>query len=177
MRVDPAESVELVRVAKQRGTSYQEMSRITGLRDKTLEDLAAGRRKFILHDTARRLSVLADDTVAAPSPGSLVSSRKAQQIRLSLLAQGWSVAHQREILQNNWGIPGGFIIGLETRDTLRLDNHQAYVRLADTIGSREGPSIRTKNWYARRGIFPLRHYDGSGQLIRSTLSLEQKAYL
>lgn len=157
------------------------MERLTGIQRLTFQRILNSKVHRVRLDTARKVvRFLSErDGPRALNPSSLVPVARSHQIVLSLLAQGWPVPAQRDILTRERGIPAGFIGGLANRvpnrTLIRWENAQQLVWLADYVGDAVGPSKRTRNYWTKHGHFPLRHYDGTGQLMPATLSPEQRA--
>jgi hypothetical protein len=92
----------------------------------------------------------------------------------SLSAQGWTLKHQREILQNNLGISAGFLPGISCGvwNEIWYANEQAIRWLVGEIGDATGPSKRGAAQSRRQGHFPTKHYDNNGDLILKSLPKE-----
>lgn len=177
--IDAAECRRLLRLAKKRGLSYSEISRLSGIPRLTVLNLANHKRDKCRRITARLLiNAVSDPDNRATLPKSFVPNAWTKQMIKSLSAQGWSTLHQAEIIQNNRGHAAGFIrsMGSRTQATSVLKSSEDEMKwLVRAIGDKEGPSNIAKAKMRSRGIFPTKHYDGVGKLIYGSLSPEQKA--
>lgn len=177
--IDSAECRREIRAAKRRGLSYSEISRLSEVPLLTIRKIGDGTRKKSRRATVNAIiRALAEPDVRAALPNSLVDGKWTRQMVKSLSAQGWSTSHQADIILNNRGHRAGFIRSLAARPTAKyvLKSSEDEMRwLVRAIGDKIGPSNISMVKMQKKGIFPTKHYDGVGNLIRGSLSPEQKA--
>lgn len=168
---------EMLRVAKtQRRMTFPEMGRLTGIDPKRLNMIENGKTKRIQRKTANAIrSGLADPDRRAFGDRALVPVKlRHRQIVLSLCAQGFTIAHQSEIIQNN-GVGNGTIVYNVSRQPKAIMHSLKQLEwLAQAVGNATGPSTRSIQQMRNRGVFPLRHYNLEGKLLVRTLSPEQR---
>lgn len=177
--IDPADAIEAInRALNEWDLSIREVARLTGLPHDTISMIRRGKRKRI----TRRISntiirSLQNEHSRAIQENTRVPAQWSAQMVRSLIAQGWTMQHQRDILQNNLGISAGFIpsIGRGTNQMCYARHEENVKWLVRAIGDASGPSLRSMTIMKNRGVFPTKHYNLKGELIVSTLSVEQRA--
>jgi hypothetical protein len=180
--IDPAPSRELLLAAQEHGITDRDLEKLTGLRRETFSRIRLQQPKQIRRSTAVAIRrALADiDGPVERHPMTLVDSKWVRQMAISLCAQGWSRQHQRDILKNNLGVDGGFIQS-RSKDAAPVKtyykNEQHMKWLVRAIGERMGPATATAKRLQNKGIFPTKHYNIYGDLIKTSLSKEQRAIL
>ncbi len=183
-KVNPGRARQIILDAKRRGLSYAEIGRLTGLNWENIERIA-GIHKDRKAQTIYRSTELAvvkgltDEYRRSILPQSLVSDKKSRQIIRSLGAQGWTSTHLDDILFNNTGYTGSICQHTirNKRLSMRKENEDRILWLADTLKTAEGPSKTLRTRSRNLGYFPLKHYNIHGDLIEDSLSREQKAFL
>lgn len=176
-------SRELVDAAHERGIPYGEIARLTGLRKETVGQLVWKDRKRIRRSTADAIyRGLAGDRHDMRSlvPMQLVPVTP-NHLRLvrSMCAQGYTLAHQIEIIQQNGMGSGSVINGLCRRKLkdMRVESLRQLEWLVSVIGNRPGPSHQSMMFMQHRGVFPLKHYTPEGKLNVSSLTPEQRRWV
>ena len=178
-----ADTEKLLRVAhEQHGLTDRDIARLTGFPEETICRIRNGNVKSgkIRRSTITRISqALENADIAERHPQALVDAAWMRQMSLSLCAQGFTLAHQREILQNNLGIKGSFIKGAKQSrgKYLRYENLKAMRWLVRAIGDAQGPANSLAKRMQTRGHFPTKHYDYAGNLIRASLTEEQRQHI
>lgn len=182
-RVDARPAVLVLKAAQRRGMSASEITRVTKLDRSTIDRLLHSSRKkqntcWRSTDIAIR-TALADPENRAPVSRTHVSAKRSKQIIASLRAQGWSIAHLRDIIVNNsnhspWAIHK---LSRDSKEYVEKSTEDLVLWLANAIGDRIGPSSSTAKRAFNQGHFPNKHYDGVGDIIASSLSPEQRQQL
>lgn len=155
-----------------------ELQQWTGIGRPALTAIRDGKTKRIRRHNADAIQKAIENRDMTPLKGmTRVSSKRACAIALGLCAQGWTLEHQREILQRHRNVSGGFILSITQKKyhhTYAV-NEEHMEWLAKTIGERQGPSRQSKYQMKARGIFPVKHYSLKGDLIVQSLSADQRA--
>lgn len=172
-RVDATEALDLVLRAVANGVTNCELGRMTGLSSQTFWDM----RHRVTTQISRRthdkiVRVLRDNTDLRDfKRGTRVPAHYTRTMIRALCAQGWTQEKQREVLQQNTNVSGGFIKGVtcDNYPHVYYANEQAIRWLVSQIGDARGPSRNSIAWGARNGYYPTKHYDFDGKLIVSSL--------
>lgn len=173
----------LIKVARQRKRHItdRDLELLTGLNSRTIYMIRSGKTQRCRRDTAERIikALEYDDYIETRHPMTQVDGAWLRQMSLSLCAQGFTRDHQRELIERHLGVKAGF---LRVRGDKR--NKKVYYRsvehmrwLVRAVGDATGPSTVLAKRMRTRGIFPTKHYDANGRLIRSSLSPEQRKLL
>ncbi len=170
------ETRSLLKRAMKRGLTQTEITRLTGVTRPTLWRILNG------HPTVRRSTantlhrVLVDDENRHIRPGTRVPTVRPRHIIRCLEAQGWSLDHLEEIIENNLGVSGSCIDSplRQDRKTITAVNAKKIDWLYENIGDRVGPSKSLITKMMNRGFFPSKHYNANGEILVSTLSPEQR---
>lgn len=178
--VDPEPARQVLIKAKERGLTYNEIERLTGLAKEVTNPLILGRKKRIQRKTERVIfNALEEPDIRAIGPETMLPITVERQMVKCLMAQGWPSDHLVEICRNNNRGTGNIVNTLLTGRT-----HKAQARnlnqvywLAHVIGDKQGPSNRAKLAMQRRGHFPLKHYSEKGKLNVRTLTPQQREWL
>jgi hypothetical protein len=161
-----------------RGISGKEIARVTGLAPFTVYNIYHQKNTRITRQTERLiLDHYGPDahTVRVYDDNTLVAYDAYQWKLYSLLAQGWTQKHLRKMVQDAGRGSGWFIHHLPNQKQIQYKHARTIDWLVELIGDRRGPSPHNTNRLARRGVFPLIHYDDNGELIHASLTLEQLA--
>ena len=176
----PADEVRelLVKIHKRGNLTDRDLEVITGLRAETISHIRRGKSTRCRRDTATAIfkALEYEDFVPERHPMTLVDGAWVRQMQLSLCAQGYTRQHQRDILKNNLGINAGFIQSRRAGYSGKVywQNVQHMKWLLRAIGERPGPATAVAKTMQKRGIFPPRHYNVNGELIKSSLNAEQR---
>lgn len=168
-----------IKKALARGMTQEQIRRSAGIGRSTMYGLVRSNDPIRSSVEDKILAALNNDEKQKLPPRVTISNKKARQLVLSMAAQGWSKQHQRDILEKNRGVSGGFIISMTAKKyTKTLVEYEAHIRwLARAIGNQTGPSRNAMINSRRLGYFPMQHYNIDGDLIESTLSAEQLEYV
>lgn len=182
-RVDPGYAQKVVWDAHAvRGMTFVQIARVTGLNKKTIRNLYVAKQKYIERgvEDAIREKLDRDWIQLNRKPTELVDKTPYYDIFMRLLAQGWTTVALQNLLEEHTSYNTGFLDNMARRSSnflIEWRNAQAVMWLADFIGDTEGPSRRTRIRMQNRGIFPMIHYNESGELIVDSLLPEQRAIL
>lgn len=184
-RIPAGPVIKRVTDARANGATFSELAQMTGLRKTYLQALTKSRpsRKQPVTVQRRTFEKIMKGIPEYDSrvflPTTIVPRTKAIQICHSLSAQGWTMNHQRDIIENNTEHSGEFIkhIAEGRRTGILKKNEDLMLWLEKIIGDKTGPSKYASTYMTNRGYFPLRHYTPQGKLNKSTLTREQKAIL
>lgn len=160
------------------GLTLNEIARGTGLSKRSVHEIYRGQRKYVERATEEKI-------LAAYGPNAVVKRKLTGREPVSwdgekwkiyaLFAQGWTQATLRNILKDA-GRQHGFIDHLSgDREHIEIQSFKQIDWLVETVGDRRGPSKINPTHYQRLGIFPLIHYTENGELIRESLTKEQRA--
>jgi hypothetical protein len=177
--IEPANAKKLLKQLLRDGYTQKELQQLTGINSKTLTDLRTGARPKIQRKVESALERVQEESPRYFEPYTNLPAKKSRQILKSLMAQGWSLDHQRAIIEKNRDHPAGFLHNLTRNRTKYIwaINALQMQWLEKMIGDREGPSQTLKTKMYNRAIFPTKHYSLKGDLIVSSLSAEQRAKL
>ncbi len=176
--IDATPTRKLLLKALEMGLTDRDVEVMTKVSIDTFARIRRGTGKKVYRYTANAITDgLVDLDIPLRHPMTLVDSSWARQMTLSLAAQGYTFQHQRDILQNNLGKSGGFIASLNKSKTMYYQNVELMRWLVRAVGDSTGPSVAHAKRMQSRGIFPTKHYNVNGELIRTTLTKEQKALI
>ena len=177
-KVDVSEARDLILRAVSNGASDCEIGRITGLASQTIWDLRHGKRTRIQRDTHDKIRKALENNTDMRNfrDGTRVDATYTLAMIHGLIAQGWPILKQRELIEQNMGRPAGFIRSVLSRQYpgVHYANEQAMRWLVSQIGDTLGPSSRSRAWAKNNGYFPTKHYDFNGKLVVSSLPKEMR---
>lgn len=178
----PADTARnMVLEARDRGLTYPEISRLTGVEKNTLGRLIWQNRKLVTRRIERQIMRgLQDPDARSIAPNSLVPITVERQMVRSLMAQGWTCMHLYGIIQQNGRGSGSIVKQLLDKPNYKYARAEKLANvywLVEVIGDKLGPSLQNRAKLPKKGVFPLKHYDSEGKLDVRTLSDEQRQWV
>lgn len=178
--IDASETRELLAEAQKLGITDRDLEKLSGISRESFSRVRLAKSPRIKRITANRIAeALSNMDIAERHPMTLVDATWTHQMVLSLVAQGWTMQHQRDIILNNRGEKAGFIRSRSSYmpEKVYYKNVQTMRWLVRALGDGQGPAKATAKKMQKRGIFPVKHYNYRGDLIPQTLTKEQRAFL
>lgn len=177
-RVSPEQSEKAIWSARQDlGLTFAEIGRACGISKQSVEDIYYQRRKWVTRRTE-------ESVLAAYGPEAVLQRVFDPRQRIpwddhkwkiyGLMAQGWTSKNLAQILAAD-GRSAGWVQHLSDRTYVYHSTLEHVDWLVELIGDRRGPSRGNPSRIKKLGYFPLIHYTEDGELIRESLTKEQRA--